>query len=50
MLWECFIRSGGTKVKGFRDRIMEMWNGRDVRTRSSVLNQIKEIQKGEKYI
>ena len=50
VLWECFIRSGGAEVKGYRDDIVEMWNGRDlsVRTRASVLAQVKEIQKGGK--
>ena len=50
MLWECYVRSGGDKAKGYRDSVMEMWNGRDlnVRTRASVLAQVKEIQKGGK--
>ena len=50
VLWECYVRSGGDKVKGYRDSVMEMWNGRDlnVRTRASVLAQVKEIQKGGK--
>ena len=50
VVWECFIRSGGVGVEGYRDRIFEMWNGRDlgVRSRASVLAQVKEIQKGGK--
>ena len=50
VLWECYIRSGGREVKGYRDRGIEMWNGRDlsVRTESSVLTQLNEILKGGK--
>ena len=48
--WECHIRSGGRKVAGYAEKVMEMWNGRDlsVRSAASVLGQIKQIEKGGK--
>lgn len=30
----CFIRSGGAIVKGYRDQMMEIWNGRDLNVRT----------------
>ena len=48
VLWECYVRSGGRGCLGYINRVMEMWNGRDVgiRSQASVLSQIKCIEAG----
>ena len=51
VLWECYTRSILLKGRGnidYINRLIEMWNGRDVdvQSQASVLSQVKCIQKG----
>lgn len=48
VLWECYVRSGKRETLGYIERVMNMWNGRDisVRSQASIISQIKCIEKG----
>ena len=46
VLWECYLRSGGRRSKGYMKRLQEIWDGRDISVRKlpSLISQIKCIE------
>ena len=46
VLWECYVRSGGSKKKGYIKAVKDMWDGKDMSIRStpSLLAQIGQIR------
>ena len=50
VLWECYVRSGGSGSDGYIKRLVEMWDGRDVNVRpqAALLGQLRSLKNGRK--
>ena len=50
VLWECYVRSGGSGSDGYIKRLVDMWDGRDVNVRpqAALLGQLRSLKSGRK--
>ena len=50
VLWECYVRSGGSGSDGYIKRLVEMWDGRDVNVRpqAALLGQLRSLKNGRR--
>ena len=50
VLWECYVRSGGSGSDGYIKRLVEMWDGRDVNVRpqAALLGQLRSLKSGRR--
>ena len=50
VLWECYVRSGGSGSDGYIKRLVDMWDGRDVNVRpqAALLGQLRSLKSGKR--
>ena len=50
VLWECYVRSGGSGSDGYIKRLVDMWDGRDVnlRPQAALLGQLRSLKGGRR--